>query len=176
MDIYELIKARRSIRSYKPDAVGEDLVERVLEAARLAPSWKNLQCWRFIVICSEESKNGILAAIPDSNPGKKAIATAPVAIVLCADPRSSGVMGDRYYYLVDSGIAMEHLVLAAAAEGLGTCWIGVFDENIVKSALAIPAGWRVVAMTPLGYPAQESGPRPRKKTNEIVFREKWNDI
>ncbi|OPX90629.1 MAG: 5,6-dimethylbenzimidazole synthase [Pelotomaculum sp. PtaB.Bin013] len=140
----------------------------------MAPSWKNLQCWRFIVVCSEESKNGILTAIPDANPGKKAIATAPVAIVLCADPQSSGVMGDRYYYLVDSGIAMEHLVLAASAEGLGTCWIGVFDENIVKSALAIPVGWRVVAMTPLGYPDQESSPRPRKKINEIVFREKWN--
>lgn len=174
MDFYELVKARRSIRSYKPVAVGEDLVKRVLEAARLAPSWKNLQCWRFIVVCSEESKAGILAAIPDANPGKKAIATAPVAIVLCADPQSSGVMGDRYYYLVDSGIAMEHLILAACAEGLGTCWIGVFDENIVKSALAIPAGWRVVAMTPLGYPDQESNPRPRKKINEVVSREKWN--
>jgi len=174
MDFYELVKARRSIRSFKSDPVDEDLLKRVLEAARLAPSWKNLQCWRFIVVRSEESKSGILAAIPDANPGKKAIAAAPVAIVLCADPRLSGVMGDRYYYLVDSGIAMEHLILAASAEGLGTCWIGVFEENIIKSALAIPADWRVVALTPLGYPDQEPNPRPRKTIDEIVFREKWN--
>jgi len=176
MDFYELVKARRSIRSFKSDPVDEDLLKRVLEAARLAPSWKNLQCWRFIVVCGEESKTGILAAIPDTNPGKKAIAAAPVAIVLCADPRASGVMGDRHYYLVDSGIAMEHLILAARAEGLGTCWIGVFEEDVVKSALSVPADWRVVALTPLGYPDQEPASRPRKTIDEIVFREKWNGL
>jgi len=173
MDFYELVKARRSVRSYKPNPVGEDILKRVLEAARLAPSWKNLQCWRFIIVSSGEGKAGILAAIPDTNPAKKAISTAPVTIVLCADPRASGIMGDRYYYLVDAGIAMEHLILAACAEGLGTCWVGVFDEDIVKSNLEIPSEWRVVGLTPLGYPVQAPEPRPRKAMDEVVFHEKW---
>jgi len=175
MDLYEVIRARRSVRSYKSSPVGEDILRRVLEAARLAPSWKNLQCWRFIVVRSKESKEGILAAIPDTNPAKKAISKAPVTIVLCADPRASGVMGDRFYYLVDAGIAMEHLVLAACAEGLGTCWVGVFDEGVVKTSLEIPPEWRVVGLTPLGYPDQDQGPRPRKAMDEIVFYEKWKD-
>lgn len=175
MELYEAIRSRKSIRHYGSEALENDLVQRVLEAARLAPSWKNLQCWRFIVVDNEESKKGILAAIPDANPGKKGVATAPVTIVLCADPQASGVMGDRHYYLVDSGIVMEHLILAACNEGLGTCWIGVFEENAVKSALGIPADWRVVAMTPLGYPKQESRFSVRKTLPEIVYRNKWNN-
>lgn len=173
MDFLALVQARRSIRAFQRRPVADDLLERVLEAARLAPSWKNMQCWRFIVVRSAESKAGLLAAIPEANPGKKAVAAAPVTVVLCADPRASGIMGDRYYYLVDCGITMEHLVLAAGAAGLGTCWIGVFDEDAVKSALSVPADWRVVAMTPLGYPDQAPAPRPRKTMQEIVYREKW---
>lgn len=173
MNFYEVIEARRSIRRYKPDQVGEEMVSRVLNAARLAPSWKNLQCWRFIVVHREEGKAGILNAFADSNPGKKAILAAPVMIVLCADPQASGKMGDKEYYLVDAGITMEHLMLAARAEGLGTCWMGEFEEDEVKKALEIPSQWRVVGLTPLGYPDQDPKPRPRKSMEEIVYREKW---
>jgi nitroreductase len=173
MNIYEVIEARRSIRRYKPDPVEEEKITRVLNAARLAPSWKNLQCWRFVVISSEHGKAGLLAAFDDTNPGKKAITAAPVMIVLCADPRVSGKVGDKEYYLVDSGITMEHLMLAARAEGLGTCWLGEFNENAVKSVLEIPQQWRVVGLTPLGYPDQDPRPRPRKTMEEIIFREKW---
>lgn len=173
MNLYEVIEARRSIRRYKPDPVGEEKVARVLDAARLAPSWKNLQCWRFIVVRSEEGKAGLLAAFADTNPGKKAIMAATVMIVLCADPQASGKMGDKEYYLVDAGITMEHLMLAARAEGLGTCWLGEFNEDVVKTALEIPTQWRVVGLTPLGHPDQDPKPRPRKTMEEIAFREKW---
>lgn len=173
MNIYDVIEARRSIRKYKPDPVGEEKITRVLNAARLAPSWKNFQCWRFIVISSENGKAGLLTAFDDTNPGKKAITAAPVMIVLCADPKASGKMGDKDYYLVDAGITMEHLMLAARAEGLGTCWMGEFNENAVKSFLEIPLQWRVVGLTPLGYPDQDPRPRPRKTMEEIIFREKW---
>ncbi|MCL6634797.1 MAG: nitroreductase family protein [Peptococcaceae bacterium] len=173
MDLREAIEARRSIRRYRPDPVDEEKVIRVLDAARLAPSWKNLQCWRFIVIRREEGKAALLNAFADTNPGKKAITAAPLMIVLCADPQASGKMGDKEYYLVDAGIAMEHLMLAARAEGLGTCWLGEFEEEAVKAALDIPAQWRVVGLTPLGYPDQDPKPRPRKTMEEIAFREKW---
>jgi len=173
VNIYELISTRRSIRKYRSDPVSEEQIRRVLEAARLAPSWKNLQCWRFIVIRSEEGKVGLLSAFDDTNPGKKAITAAPVVIALCADPQASGQKGDRMYYLVDAGITMEHLILAAWEEGLGTCWLGEFDESAAKAALGVPEGWRVVALTPLGYPDQHPKPRPRKTLEEIVFREKW---
>ncbi|MCL6638143.1 MAG: nitroreductase family protein [Firmicutes bacterium] len=173
MELYEAIEARRSIRRFKADPVADGQLERVLNAARLAPSWKNLQCWRFIVIRSEEGRASVLPAFDDSNPGKKAIMAAPVLIVLCADPEASGKMGDRLYYLVDAGIAMENLMLAARAEGLGTCWLGEFNEDAARVPLGVPEGWRVVGMTPLGYPDQDPKPRPRKSLDEIVFAEKW---
>ncbi|HUW64269.1 MAG TPA: nitroreductase family protein [Spirochaetia bacterium] len=174
MDVYEAISARRSIRRYKPDQVAQEQVLRVLDAARLAPSWKDLQCWRFIVVRGETGKTGILSGFEDTNPGKKAITAAPVMIVLCADPQASGKMGDKDYYLVDAGITMENLMLAARAEGLGTCWLGEFDENPVKVALSIPATWKIVGMTPLGYPDQDPKPRPRKTLEEIVCYERWD--
>lgn len=170
-----MITRRRSIRRYKPDAVDEEQVLRVLDAARLAPSWKNLQCWRFIVVRSEERKASILTAFDDSNPGKKAIMPAPVLIAICADPQASGLIDEKAYYLVDAGIAMEHLILAARAEGLGTCWLGEFDEKALKGALEIPDNWKVVGLTPLGYPDQDPKPRPRKSLEEICFREKWGN-
>lgn len=173
MDLYDAIESRRSIRRYKADPVSEEQVHRVLNAARLAPSWKNFQCWRFIVIQSEEGRSSVLPAFDDSNPGKKTIMAAPVLIVLCADPDASGKMGDRLYYLVDAGITMEHLMLAARAEGLGTCWLGEYREEVARAALNVPENWRVVAMTPLGYPDQDPKPRPRKAMEDITFREKW---
>ena len=173
MEFYDVIKERRSIRRYKPDLVSREQLMRVLEAARLAPSWKNLQCWRFIVVTEESGKNSIAAALADTNPGKRALQTAPIDIVLCADPQASGIMGDRLYYLVDCGITMEHLVLAASAEGLATCWIGAFDEETVKTAMGVPSEWRVIAMTPLGYPDQKPTPGSRKEPTDIFCKEKW---
>lgn len=173
MELYDVIAGRRSIRRYKTEPVSEEQVLRVLDAARLAPSWKNLQCWKFIVVRSEEGKAGILAAFNDNNPGKKAISPAPVVVVLCAEPQASGYVDEKAYYLVDAGIAMEHLILAAWAEGLGTCWMGEFDEKKVKAVLNVPDGWKIVGLTPLGYPDQDPKPRPRKSLEEISFREKW---
>ncbi|MHB8170515.1 MAG: nitroreductase family protein [Thermincolia bacterium] len=173
MELMEVIKARRSIRKYRQDEVVEEKVEYVLEAARLAPSWKNLQCWQFIVVRSAEGRRALAGAFVDANPGKKALEAAPVVIVLCADSEKSEVLEGKQYYLVDVAIAMEHLVLAAQDKGLGTCWMGLFDEKVMQAALGIPENIRIVAVTPLGYPDQEPSPRPRKDLREIVFREKW---
>lgn len=174
MDFYKVIEKRRSIRRYKDTPVERETIETVLDAARLAPSWKNLQCWKFIVIDDFPMKESIIQAFAETNPGKKSIMAAPVLVVLCADPSASGRVGDKEYYLVDAGITMEHLVLAACNEGLGTCWLGLFNEEKVRSALKMPDSWRVVAMTPLGYPDQDPKPRPRKTLKEIVCYNKWD--
>lgn len=174
MNFYEVIKNRRSIRHYKPDAVKKETLEKILNSARLAPSWKNSQNWQFIILSEDNSKESILEAFDDKNPGKKTLTKAPLVIVLCSKPEDSGQLDGKNYYMVDGAIAMEHLVLAAKAEGLGTCWLGLFNENIVKKALEIPSDWRVIAITPLGYPDQDPSPRPRKELNEIISWEKWS--
>jgi nitroreductase len=173
MDIFQVIKDRRSIRKYKDTPVEREKIEQVLDAARLAPSWKNLQCWRFLVLTDPEKQAKVLDAFPDDNPGKKAIAMAPVVIVVCADPTESDVENGIEYFVADTAIAFEHLCLAAHALGLGTCWMGWYDEGRIKNALGIPASIRIVGITPLGYPDQEPKARPRKELTDIAYFDNW---
>ncbi|BAI61586.1 nitroreductase [Methanocella paludicola SANAE] len=180
MEFYEVIKNRKSIRKYTAKKVPEDVLERILEAARWAPSWANRQCTRYVVVDDP-------ALFPNIVSGIVVGWGAPMLIITCADPSNSGHKGGKDYYMLDAGISMEHLILAAAAEGLGTCWIGgMFDEDSVKRALDIPENMRVVAVTPLGYPeenplkslvgsAMRSAIRAdsRKPITETVFRNKY---
>lgn len=170
VDFYEVVRRRRSIRAYKPDPVEDEKLLRVLEAARLAPSAANRQPWHFIVVRDPEVKEKLGKAYP-----REWFVKAPVIIVACADPTVAWRRRDgEEYWKVDLAIAMEHLVLAAANEGLGTCWIAAFDERAVKEALGIPEHIRVVALTPLGYPAEEKGPvTDRKPLDQIVHYDKW---
>lgn len=175
MDIFDVFSGRRSIRRYKDLPVEEDKITQVLEAARLAPSWKNQQCWRFIVIKDVDRKRELLKGFHEDNPGTKAVASAPLSIVVCADPDESGIENGIEYYIADTAIAFEHLCLAAHALGLGTCWMGWFDENLIKEALDIPEQIRVIGVTPLGYPDQEPKPRPRKELEEIIYYDNWGN-
>jgi len=173
VDIFKVISDRRSIRKYKDAPVELEKIKQVLNAARLAPSWKNMQCWRFLVLTDPARRACLLEAFPDDNPGKRAIATAPCVIVVCADPSESGVENGIEYFIADTAIAFEHLCLAAQGLGLGTCWMGWYNEAAIKSALDIPQQIRVIGMTPLGYPDQEPRPRPRKEVSQIAFFENW---
>ena len=166
MEFMDVVRRRRSVRKYKPDKVPKAEIEYVLEAARLAPSWANRQCWRYIVVTDEETRKKI--ALTDWT------AKAPVIIVGCGDPVKAGNRDGKPYYMLDMGISMEHLVLAAAERGLGTCWLGgQFDEKVVREALGVPESHRVVAMTPLGYPDESPPAKERKSLSEIVTWEKW---
>lgn len=171
MEFYETVAARRSIRKYQDVPVPRETVDRILEAARLAPSWCNRQCHRYIVV-SDPEKRRMLGELID-NPSKDCYEKAPYALVLCADPTDSGFNGGKDYYLVDCGISMEHAVLAATAEGLGTCWVGYFPENPVRNLLGIPRDVRVVAITPLGVPAEAPAPRPRLAHENMAFSNGW---
>ena len=173
MDYFEAVERRVSVRRFRPDPVSREDLLRLLGAARRAPSWKNLQCARFLVVSDPAKRKAVFDAVPEGNPAKKALLAAPAAVLLCADPADSEVFNGMDYSLVDAAIAFEHLVLAASALGLGTCWVGVYDEAALKRAFGIPAASRVVALTPLGYPEKESAPRPRKEISEIAYFDAW---
>ena len=171
MTVLEATKIRRSVRKYRPDPVPEETLGRVLEAARLAPSGKNLQPWRFILVRSAEAKKRLAQA----SANQAFIAEAPLIVVACADPEACYAKMGRYMksWPVDVACALEHLMLQAAAEGLGTCWIGAFEEHGVKDILGVPDGIKVLALTPLGYPAEEPAFRGRKSLDEIVSNERY---
>lgn len=180
MDIFETINNRFSIRQYKPDPVSDKDLAAILEAARKAPSWKNTQCWRFIVIKNPDVKNALADAIPQFNPSANAIRQAPIAIVACAEIGKSGYGPEKpetdkgdYWYMYDTGLAMEHLVLAAAALGLGTVHVGLFDAQKIAALMNVPEGYCVVSITPLGYPAKPANAKPRKEITEIVYYDKF---
>jgi nitroreductase len=175
MDIFQVIRDRRSIRKYKDTPVEQEKIEQILDAARLAPSWKNMQCWRFLVVSDPSRRSALLDAFPDDNPGKKAIAAAPVVILVCANPAESDVENGISYYIADTAIAFEHLCLSAHAVGLGTCWMGWYNEDQIKKVFGIPEQIRIIGITPLGYPDQEPKPRPRKELADIVFYDAWPD-
>ncbi|HOX07317.1 MAG TPA: nitroreductase family protein [Planctomycetota bacterium] len=164
MDIWKAIATRRSVRAYRPDPLPRAVVEKVLDAARLAPSACNLQPWHFYAVTDAGQRAGLKAAY-----GKDWLVQAPVVIVACSRPGKAWKRSDGVNYAaVDVAIAFDHLTLAARAEGLGTCWIGAFKPAELRRALAIPDDLEPVAMTPLGYPAEEPASPPRKNLAEIV--------
>ncbi|MFW9995096.1 MAG: nitroreductase family protein [Candidatus Odinarchaeota archaeon] len=184
MDLFEAIHTRRSVRRFLEKPVEDEKLQKIVEAARAAPSWANLQCWRFIIVKDAKMRENIseLTGMYDGseftaerdNPAKKGIPQAPVLIVACADPLQSGNLWNQHYYLADMGIAAQNIMLSARAHGLGTVFIGVFHEEKIKELLGIPPEIRVVGLFPIGYPLREKkeGP-PRKQVNEIIFYEKW---
>jgi nitroreductase len=170
MEVFTIIGKRRSIRLYEKKKVEKEKFDRVLEAGRLAPSASNKQPWRFIVVTDDKVKEKLRAAYD-----REWFVTAPIIIIGCAVPEEAWVrMDGQEYWMVDVAIAMQNMILTATELGLGTCWIADFDEKAVRKALKLPSNIRVVAMTPLGYPAEEKPPaKNRKPLTEIVHHEHW---
>ena len=169
MELAEAIRRRRSIRKYLPRKIENDKLDRVLEAGRLAPSARNLQEWKFIVVRDDGRRKRLAEAAK----GQTFVGEAPVVIAACATITDYVMTCGQLTYPIDLAIAVEHMVLAAAAEGLGTCWIGAFYEEEVKKVLSIPPEIRVVALLPMGYPDESPAPRPRKEIDDIVAFETW---
>ena len=171
MDLYKAIETRRSVRSFADKMPPMELVEKIIDKARLAPTWANMQGAEYIIVRNSINVKKIYEAIGQGNKFR----SAPMFIVGIISEKGSGknFKSGLRYFMLDMGICFDHLILAATAEDLATCWIGHFDEEKIKEILEIPKKFRVVCLTPLGYKRKEYEPRPRKNLEEIVHYEKY---
>ncbi len=170
MDVMEAIRTRRSVRAYKDAPVEEEKLQAVLEAARLAPSACNFQEWRFVVVRDA----GMRGRLAKAARNQAFVGQAPVVIAACAESVEHVMGCGHLSYPIDVAIAIDHMTLAAVEQGLGTCWIGAFDEDAVKELLGIPEEARVVELLPLGYPADPTpAEKSRMEMEDIVRHEHW---
>ncbi len=170
MNIYEAIKNRRSVRSYQDKSIPEEILTRIMDAARMAPSGNNRQSRKFVVVTDVKTR----VKLAEAANGQSFLSEAPVIIVavgLTPDRiMSCDVPGDP----VDVAIAIDHITLSAVEEGLGTCWIGSFSQEKVREILGIPDSCKVITLLPLGYPADSARSKSRKSMKEIVCYEKFS--
>jgi nitroreductase len=170
MTFSELIKKRYSVRAYRPDPVEDGKLRAVLEAARLAPTAANRQPFQLLVIHTE-GRQAELRRIYD----REWFVAAPIVICACGLPAQGWTRGTdgKNYTDVDVTIVLDHLILAAADAGLGTCWIAAFDPAAAREVLGLPDDAVPVAFTPLGYPADRPRPKERKSLSDLVRYERW---
>ncbi len=166
-DLIDAIRERRSVRKFKPESIPDPTIERILECGRLAPSAGNIEPWFFYVIKNPEIKEKLAQS------SENWINQAPVLVVITADYNEEmqkyGERGRDLYVIQDTAAATQNMLLGAYGYGIGSCWIGDFDEEQVRQILSIPEGRRPVVILPLGYPAEDKMPSsPRKSMNEIV--------
>ena len=170
MNFQTLIRARYSVRAYKPDPVEDDKLARVLEAARIAPTAANRQAFRVIVIPTKGREADLRRVY-----GRDWFTQAPLVLCVCAVPSEGWVRKHDGWNAaeVDASIVMTHIVLAAAEEGLGTCWIAAFDPAAARDVLGLPAEVIPSAFTPLGYAADAATPKKRRPLTELIRNGRW---
>ncbi|VGO12753.1 NADH dehydrogenase [Pontiella desulfatans] len=171
MKFIELAEKRCSIRSFKSDSVPEEMLNEVLQAGNLAPTAKNLQPFQLIVVRAGSGLDALAKAYP-----APFLREAPVVIVVCVEAEKGWVRtrhDQKNYAEVDAAIATDHMTLAAADLGLGSCWIGAFDPAQVSAAMALPEGVQPLAMLPLGFPNEKGREKNRKSLDELVRYEHW---
>lgn len=175
MEFLDLVKKRKSVRSYLPKDVPDEYLEKILEAGRLAPSACNSQPWSFVVV---KDKQKIERIVGKSMSGKynmnKFAKEAPVLIIIVTEKskyvaRLAGLLRDVKYNLIDIGIVGDHMTLQAAELGLGTCWLGWFDEKEVKNILGLSSRTKIDVILTLGYASDESIKEKRRKTLEEII-------
>jgi nitroreductase len=170
MNFRQLVETRFSVRAYKPDPVSDGLLQQVFEAAQLAPTAANRQPFQLVVIHTEGRKEELRRLYP-----KEWFVQAPVIIGVCVRPSEAWVRSSdgKCYADVDAAIVMDHLILAAAELGLGTCWVAAFDPKAARELLGLPDGVEPIVFTPLGYPDAKPVAKKRKAIGELVRYEHW---
>jgi len=166
LDTIQTILSRRSVRRYKADEIPREDLRMILEAGRQAPSAGNRQPWHFVVVKEPRLKQQVAAACN----GQHWMAEADVILAGVGLPAVS-----RQFFVIDTAIALQNVVLAAHSLGYGTCWIGSFDESKVRQLLGIPDAARVIGLTPVGVPAVEPEARPRKEPSEIFSLDHYGE-
>ena len=185
MEFDEVLISRKSVRSFLNKEIPEEILNNMMEAARLSPSFQNRQCWRFIVVRDKDLIKDLALRSGMVSKVNFFIKDAPVVIVACADPAKSGTMNNQDYYLVDTSIAFQQMMLSAWSQGIGSCWLAAFSEQKVREILEIPKHIRVVALSPFGYPKEKKSlydkavkvfaqSKKRKKFNNIICYDKWS--
>jgi nitroreductase len=170
---------RRSVRRYKTDAIEEAKLNKVLEAARWAPSWANTQCAELVIVKDESIKKKLAETLSPKNPATLAVERAPVVVVVCGKLGTSGFYSGKAltkfgdWYLYDLGLVTENICMAAHEEGLGTVIVGAFDQDKTKEILGVPETHEVVVLLPLGYPDHEPPAPKRKAMEEFVHWDKF---
>ena len=179
MNTTDTILTRRSVRSFEERDVPEEVLNQLLEACRWAPSWANTQCWEIVVIRDPDVRKGIEQAVPEGNPAVRCIVSAPVLLGLCARRNVSGFyrgqastkFGD--WFMFDLGIAAQNIALSAHALGLGSVVLGLFDQDKARTFLELPEDCDLVALMPLGYPAEEPRTPKRRALSEFTHYDRW---
>jgi len=171
MDVFEAIYGRRSIRAFSEKDVTEAQLIKIIDAGRQAPSAGDLQPWELVVV----RDNGRKMALAHAAFGQYFIAEAPVVVVVCAHPARSarryGNRGTGLYCLQDTAAFIQNMLLASHAIGLGSCWVGAFDEARAAQAIEAPSNIRPVAIIPIGSPAESPSASPRRSLEDIVHEE-----
>ena len=166
MSFHDLVKQRYSVRAYKSDPVGKDKLTRILEAARLAPTAANRQPFRLIIIQTDSHREELQKIYKSDW-----FVQAPIVVCACGIQSASWVRKEdgKSYNNVDVAIVMDHLILGATEEGLGTCWVAAFDLAAAVKFLKLPDDYVPIAFTPLGYPDDTPPEKKRKPLEELVW-------
>ncbi|MDP6633520.1 MAG: nitroreductase family protein [Phycisphaerae bacterium] len=169
MDVYDAIRQRRSVRKFEDRAIADDVLARILDAGILAPTGRNTQEWKYVVVREPEARNQLAGACEQEFVGKAQVVVAVVSL----DPVREMYCGIQAGP-VDCAIVIDHMTLAAVAEGLGSCWIGHFDQDKCRTILDVPESAKIIEMLVLGYPADTPTEKKRKSPEELTCWEKFS--
>lgn len=180
-DIINLIRNRYSVRDFLPDPLPQEVIDDMIEAARLAPSAQNRQPWRYVIITEPERIKELVKNTGLIGLSNYFIKDAPCLVIACADVKKNLKLNQKDYYLVDVAISFQQMMLAAWAHGVGSCWMAAFNEEKLAKHLGLPKNYRIVAMSPFGYPKADktlyskalnvfSGSERRLKKEDILVK------
>ena len=180
MDVFEAIKGRRSVRSFtQGQQVAEDVVKRILEAGRWAPSWANSQCVRYVLVRDRKRIEQLAATMPERNPAHPAFKTCAFVLAVVAKHGLAGYkkgqkIEERDWYMFDAGCAVQNVCLAIHALGLGTVIVGLFDWRRANEVLNVPEGYETICLLPVGYPEKQPPAPPRRSLDELLSHETFS--
>ena len=173
MDLMEAIKGRRSVRRFSGAGVAREALEKMLDAARWAPSWANTQCWRFVVVGDAAKIAALKETMPERNPARPAFDTCSYVVAFLAEHGLSAYkrgekVEERDWYMFDLGCCVQNFCLAAHAMGAATVIVGLFDWRKANQILGVPEGYEVVCLVPIGTPQTHPSAPPRKPLQQLI--------